>query len=390
MTHPPKIALLIETSRGYGRGLLRGIVRYASLHGPWSFYITPGDFKQMLPMMRSWGGTGIIARIETPAVARRILAAGLPVVALDLSEEDLAPGSPLARFCEIHPDPAAAVEVAIDHLRGCGFTRFAFVGIQGRVWSRERQGAFVAALTHAGVKPHVYESPRAAVSRDWAREQTFLAAWLRSLPTPIGLMACNDDRGRQVLEACLSAGIVVPEEIGVVGMDNDELLCELCTPSLSSVALNTERGGYEAAALLDRLMAGKASGPTRIAVEPLWMVARKSTDVLAVEDRKVAAALRFIREHAAEPMHVRDILERVPISRRSLELRFRKVVGRSINEEMQHIHFQRARQLLIQTDYSLKRVAELSGFGSQSYLAQMFRRKLGVTPLRYRREHRSR
>ena len=137
-------------------------------------------------------------------------------------------------------------------------------------------------------------------------------------------------------------------------------------------------------------MAGKACGTTHIGVEPLWVVTRKSTDVLAVEDRKVAAALRFIREHAAEPMHVRDILERVPISRRSLELRFRKVVGRSINEEMQHIHFQRARQLLIQTDYSLKRVAELSGFGSQSYLAQMFRRKLGVTPLRYRREHRSR
>jgi LacI family transcriptional regulator len=118
-------------------------------------------------------------------------------------------------------------------------------------------------------------------------------------------------------------------------------------------------------------------------------VPRKSTDVLAVEDRKVAAALRFIREHAAGPMHVRDILEHVPISRRALELRFRKAVGHSINEEMQQLHFQRARQLLLETDFSLKRIAELSGFGSQSYMAQMFRRKLSTTPLRYRREHRS-
>ncbi|HAK93703.1 MAG TPA: XylR family transcriptional regulator [Planctomycetes bacterium] len=385
-----KIALLVETSRGYGRGLLRGIVRYASVHGPWSFYITPGDFKQMLPTMRAWGGTGIIARIETAAVARRILAAGLPVVALDLSEEQLAPGSPLSRFCEIHPDPAAAVDLAIEHLRGCGFTRFAFVGVPGRVWSRNRERAFAARLKRERIAVHIYESPRSARGREWAQEQETLAAWLKTLPRPIGLMACNDDRGRQVLEACLSAGLQVPEEIGVVGMDNDELLCEMCTPPLSSVALNTERGGYAAAALLDRLMAGTATGPTEIAVEPLWVVARASTDVLAIEDRRVAAALRFIRDHGTEPIRVRDILAEVPVSRRALELRFRAVAGCSINTAIQQAHFQRARQLLVQTDYSLKRVAEMSGFGSQSYMAQMFRRKAGMTPLKYRREHRTR
>jgi LacI family transcriptional regulator, galactose operon repressor len=386
----PRVALLIETSRGYGRGILRGIVRYARIHGPWSFYITPGDFEQALPKMGQWGGTGIIARIETAPVARAILATGLPVIALDLSAEQLRAGSPLSRVSEICPDSRKAARMAAEHLLERGLRRFAFVGIDGRIWSSQREEGFRERIEEEGLSCHIYRPPRARRDREWAREQVYLAAWLRTLPRPLGLMATNDDRGREVLEACHLAGVQVPDEVAVVGMDDDQLLCELSSPSLSSVALNMDQGGYEAAELLDRLMSGKAKGPRRILVEPTGVVTRRSTDVLAMEDRTVAAALRFIRENAQGKIQVRDVLREVPISRRSLEMRFRREVGRSLHAEIQRTRLSEAKKLLKETDLPMPRLAELSGFGSASYLGMVFRRETGMTPARYRTRVRTR
>ena len=174
----PKVALLIETSRGYGRALLRGIVRYSRLHGPWGFYVTPGDFEQVLPRMKSWGGTGIIARIETPEVARAILASGLPTIALDLSEEESRPDHPLGKLSEVASDSHAAARMAAEHLLERGFRHFAFVGVAGRVWSDRRQQGFSARIREAGLEPRVYDPPRAARDRVWEREQPILARWL--------------------------------------------------------------------------------------------------------------------------------------------------------------------------------------------------------------------
>ena len=261
MSRTPKVALLIETSRGYGRALLRGVVRYARLHGPWGFYVTPGDFAQVLPRMQSWGGTGIIARIETPGVARAVLDSGLPAIALDLAEEQLRPDHPLARFSEIASDSHGAARMAAEHLLERGFRHYAFVGTTGRVWSDRRLESFCARIREAGFQPHVYDPPRARRDRVWEREQLVLARWLAELPRPIGLMSCDDDRGREVLEACRAGGLHVPEEVAVIGVDNDELLCELADPPLSSVALNVEPGGYRLAGLLDRLMRAPRSRP---------------------------------------------------------------------------------------------------------------------------------
>jgi LacI family transcriptional regulator len=381
----PRVALLVETSRSYGRGLLRGIVRYARLHGPWSFYITPGDFEQALPKMEGWGGTGIIARIATPEVARAILATGLPFVALDLSEAQLAPGSRLAQAIEVRSDSRTAARMAFDHLLERGLRRFAFVGIPGRIWSRLREEGFRERVEEEGFECRIYPPPVRKAGREWGREQAIMADWIRALPKPVGLMACNDDRGREVLEACRLAGIQVPDEVAVIGVDDDDLLCELSDPPLSSVALNAERGGFEAAALLDRLMSGKAKGVARrIVVEPTGVVTRRSTDVLAMDDRMVAAALRFIREHAAEPIRIDSLLREVPISRRSLEMKFRRVVGRSLHAEIQRTRLDRAKALLRETDLQIPRVAELSGFGSASYLGLVFHREVGITPSRYR------
>lgn len=383
MADMPKVALLVETARGYGRQFLRGVTRYARLHGPWGFYVTPGDFAQALPQMRQWGGTGIIARIETPAAARAILAARLPTIALDLDETQLRRGSRLSRLSEVASDSHGAAVVAAEHLLERRFPHYAFVG-DGRVWSRRRQAGFCQCVQAAGFTPAVY-TPARGPGRAWDREQKVLAQWLQRLPKPVGLMACNDDRGRQVLEACRAAGIAVPEEIAVIGVDNDELLCELSDPPLSSVALNAEGGGYQAAELLARMMQGNPPAhPARLVVEPLRVITRRSTDITALDDADVAAALRFVQLHAGRPLRIEDIVDHVQISRRALEIRFHKALGRTIHDEIQRARLERAKRLLQETALPVPKVAEAAGYASPSYLIQVFRQHVGLTPAKYR------
>jgi LacI family transcriptional regulator len=389
MSEMPKVALLVETARGYGREVLHGIVRYARLHGPWAFYVTPGDFVQSLPQMEEWGGTGIIARVATPQVAKAILATGLPVVALDLSEAQLAPGSPWSRMCQLTSDSEGAARLAVKHLLEKGLRHFGFIGIAGKVWSDRREQAFVREMAEAGYQTLVYPSARRR-RLPWGREQAVMSRWLAGLPKPVGIMACNDDRGREVLVACRQARLRVPEEVAVIGVDNDELLCDLSDPPLSSVALGAERAGFEAAALLDDLMAGRVRKRRRLVATALGVVARRSTDVLVHEDPEVAAALRFIHDRAGQPIRVHDVVADLGDARRTLEIRFRQALGHSIHAEIQRTRLERAKQLLLETDLPLPRVARACGFGSPSYLAAVFRRHLGVTPVKYRANNRNR
>jgi LacI family transcriptional regulator len=383
----PKVALLVETSLGYGRALLRGVVRYARLHGPWAFYITPGDLRQVLPKMEEWGGTGIIARIETPQMAKAVLASKLPVITLDLNQEQLAPDNPLSQLPEVCPDSHKAGRLAAEHFLERGFRHFAFVGVWGDLpWAVRRGEGFAERLREADMTCNEFPVPQAAPNRRWGREQAILGHWLRALPKPVGVLACDDDRGRQVLEACRIAGLQVPEDAAVVGVDNDELLCELSDPPLSSVALNAEQAGYEAAALLDGLMSGRIRKPRRILVEPFGVVTRRSTDVLAMEDRQVARALRLIQDNAARAIGVVDVVLHVGCSRRTLELRFRQILGRSVNREIQQARLERARRLLAETNLSVGRVAEISGFGSANYLIRLFHRRVGLSPAAYREQ----
>ncbi len=357
----PRVALLIETARSYGRGMLRGIVRYSRLHGPWAFYLTPGDFAQALPQMKQWGGTGAIARIETPAVAKAILAANVPTIALDLSDLQRAPGNPLSQLSQVESDSEGAARLAAEHLLERGFRDYAFVGLAGRVWSDRRERSYCATIRQAGFSTHVYLPPPRKQDRQWDRAQGHLAAWLAALPKPAGLMACDDYRGREVLEACRLADIQVPEEIAVVGVDNDELLCELADPPLSSVAMNTQQGGYRTAELLDQLMRRKIRKPRHLVVEPLHVVTRRSTDIVAMEDRCVAAALNFIHHQAGRPIQIDDVVRHVAVSRRALEIRFRETLGRTILSEIQRIRLQRAKRLLLETDLLAAAGGRVSG-----------------------------
>ena len=369
--------------------MLRGIVRYASLYGPWQFYFTPGDFAQALPTMEQWGGTGIIARIETTKVAKAIIASGLPTIALDISQNIPLQVLGDARMSEIDSDSFNAAVKAAEHLLDIGHHNFAFVGESIRRWSQNREKGFMHRLHQAGYVPTIYQPPSHKGKADWGREQPHMADWINSLPKPVGILAANDDRGRQVLEACRAAEVIVPLEVAVVGIDNDELLCELATPPLSSVALNAEAGGYRAAELLDKMMKGEVTEPQRLIVEPLYVVQRRSTESSAVDDPDIALALNTIHHMATKPITIDQIVEQLSVSRRMFEIRFRKTVGRTPHKELRRVRLLRAQQMLIETDKSIAEIALSSGFCSPAHLAHVFQKDLQRTPAQYRREHRT-
>lgn len=372
--------MLIETSNAYARGLLQGVVHYIREHQPWSFHVMEqGRGDDPPPWLAGWKGDGIIARIETPRIARAIVRAGLPTV--DLSAARLVPSAP---WVETDDDKIAAF--AAEHLLERGFKHFAFCGDARFNWSRWRQERFAAHVERVGHRCHVYRP--LPVSADLAAQVASIGRWLRDLPKPIGIMACYDIRGQQVLDACRNEHLAVPSDVAVVGVDNDELLCELASPPLSSVIPNTHRTGYEAAALLDRMMRGKKVAPTAHLIAPLGLAPRQSTDVLAIDDRQIARAVQFIREHACTAINVGDVLRAVPLSRRVLEQRFQRLLGRTPREEILHVRLNRVKELLTETKLSLDEIAERVGFEHVEYLSVVFKRETGLTPSKYRADAR--
>lgn len=387
MRNIPKVVLLIETARGYGRGLLRGIVRYSRLHGPWSFFVTPGDLVQALPKMDRWGATGIIARIdETTQATNAIISTGLPLIALDLSAKQLTPGHPLAEVHEIRPNGPRIGQMAAEYYLAKGFRYFAYVGLSPDIlWSKCREESYVRRLADAGHECHFYRLSDERHDRRWDRQLTRMAKWLQSLPKPTAILVCEDDRGREVLEACQAACLAVPEDVAVMGVDNDELLCEISSPPLSSIALDTQRGGFEAAAMLDRLMAGQKVAERHIVVEPTRVAPRRSTDILVMDDRPISLAVRFIHDHVRQPIRVADVCECVGLPRRTLEVRFRKALGRSVLAEIMRSRLERAKYLLLETDLPVQMVAESVGLTDANYLARIFQRDTGLSPTEFRR-----
>lgn len=371
------MALLIETSNAYARSLLQGVVHYIREHQPWSFHLMEqGRGDDPPPWLKRWNGDGIIARIETPRIAAAVVKAGVPAV--DLSAARLVPELPW-----VETDDEQIARLAAEHLLERGFKHFGFCGDARFNWSVWRERHFCARIEAAGGTVHRY-LPAAVAAGDLTAQLADLRRWLSELPKPIGIMACYDIRGQQVLDACRSAGLAVPGEVAVIGVDNDELLCDLASPPLSSVIPNGHRTGYEAAALLDRMMAGRSVAPTASLIAPLGVAARQSTDVLAVDDRDVARAVQFIREHACDGINVGDVLRAVPLSRRVLEQRFQRMLGHTPRQEILHVRLARVQQLLAETDLPLYLIAERTGFEHVEYLSVVFKRETGKTPRAFR------
>ena len=389
----PQDALLLETSTEYGRGILRGILRYSRLHGPWSMYVAPRHLDQVLPEGESWNGTGIIARIRSPQMQKQIRSTGLPFVASQLGESS--PPKAGRRFGEIDTHSSAIAQMGVKHLLERGLRGFAFCGFMNCHWSVVREMEYVRLLREKRFPCFVRHIHMASWIQQphwldtWRHEQPGMVSWLRSLPKPAGLMACNDVCGRQVLQACVMAGLRVPDDVAVIGVDNDDLICELSDPPLSSVALDLERAGYESAQLLDGLMSGRIKEGYVVHVEPTHVVTRRSTDVIAQDDRLIVSALRFISDHFAQSISVNDVAEEVGTSRRTLERHFSKAIGRSILSEIARCRIERAKELLLETKVSCYSVASGVGFHSLKTFNRTFHRREAVTPQGFRKMARS-
>ncbi|UUO04381.1 substrate-binding domain-containing protein [Blastopirellula sp. J2-11] len=377
-----RVALLIETSREYGRGLLRGISRFQREHGPWSIYFQPRGANEPVPTwLSTWNGDGILARIEDRRMARAIQKTGVPAVDLRFAVPNLGmPG--------VGVDNLALVRLALDHFLDRGFTRFAFCGYPTGdfIWMDLRAKLFHDQVIQEGYRCEVFQQNLKTGKRlTWDQDQRQLIRWIRKLEKPVAIMACNDNRGQQLLDACRRADVDVPDNISVLGVDNDEFLCGLSTPPLSSIDINSERIGYYAAEVLQSMMNGDPAPSEPVLFPAEAVIARTSTDSFAVEDEEFAAVLRYLRENACKGIRMADITKATGMERRTIERRMKATLGRSPKDELMRIKIEESRQLLARTDMSIKNIAQAAGFSNSRYFSRVFQTRVGTTPNAYRK-----
>jgi LacI family transcriptional regulator len=382
----PHVAVCVDSSTSYGRRVLRGVARYQETTEAWSLYVnarTAGTYDR--DWLTRWHGDGVLLYIEDRRFAERVRRSGIPAVEVFGHHADLG-------LRQVANDEAAIGRVAAEHLLERHLADFAFVGYSGELWSERRRDAYAATARQAGQRFHgEFPVPRAGERlRDWERNQDRLAAWLKGLPGSLGVMACSDRQALRVLDACTRAGLGVPDQVAVIGVDNDEEICRLASPPLSSVIDDAERIGFEGAALLGRLMARKSHGLTRdpLLIAPLGVAVRHSTDVLAINDAVVANAVRSIRTRACSGLRIDELVDESGVSRTLFFRRFRQSLGRTPCAEMRRVQIERVRALLLQSDLSLEQIAALTGFEHPEYLNVLFRREMGEPPGAFRRRAR--
>jgi LacI family transcriptional regulator len=372
--------LLIDTSSVYGRELIEGIGRYAAEHGPWSIYHEDRGLSDPLPKsLKHWHGDGIMARSARTRDLERLLATGLPVVEL-FADFALSPPA-------VCPNEETIGRLALDHFLERGLRNVAYFANEWAWWSDTRGHVFRQAVRQSRLPCRYAElvPPRQSKKRI---DENQLIGWLESLPKPCGVFCAWDVCAAQVTNACRRSHLAVPSQIAVLGVDNDPVICSVSFPPLSSIDLHSKRVGYEAAALLDRLMVGQPQPQKSILVEPGQVITRESTDIVAVEDSDVAQAIRLIREHACRGLRVTEVAEAVGLSRRALQQRFQAVLQRTPKAELMRVQIDRSKMLLVQTDLSVEQISRRTGFAAFEYFVRAFRRETGLTPRRYRKKHR--
>jgi LacI family transcriptional regulator len=383
-----RIALVYDASRAYDIKVMAGVASYfqENRHGHY-YSVDIIDEKAVnenhLSDGRSWQGDGIIADFDDPAIAHRVSQSQVPAVAFGCGRRVGIRGSRVPYFCT---NGEAIARLAADHLFDRGFRSLAYCGYartRTTNWSLEREAAFVQYVKQRGGSCAVFRD-RARASREWPATQRHLGEWLRALPKPVGLMAAHDDLGRQVLDACRAYDLRVPHDIAVIGVDNNELLCLLSSPPLSSMEQGARGLGYAAASVLDDIIDGRQAPARHYTVEPVAVVTRRSTDVVAIADTNVARAMAFIQEHACDRIKVPQIVTAAGISRSGLEKRFSAVLGYTIRTAVRRTQLERTRRLILETDMPLKQVASATGFRSVQHMTTLYVHTFGLTPGRHR------
>ena len=380
------VALVIETSHGCGRALLEGVARYNREKAGWSICFEPhGKTDQPPAWLRYWQGDGVLVQIRNRRIAEVVRQLGVPAV--DLRGDVPGLGVPYVGI-----DFRAVAKIAFQHLYERGIRHFGFCslarGQDGRM--DERGDAFEHLVRRSRSRFARLHLPTTIKRGDkWGQAKERIARWIDAQPKPLGVMTGNDAVGLQVLDTCHRIGVPVPDQVAVLGSGNDRFLCDLSIPSQTSIDIAGDRVGYQAAALLDRLMSGKAPPKRPVLIQPRGIVIRQSTDVLATDDVEVIRAVRFIRRHACDALRVADVLDHVALSRGALEPRMKRILGRTIDQEIRRTRIDRVKELLVETEVPIKQIAQNAGFRTTQYLTRAFRKSTGATPAQYRREVRS-
>jgi len=381
-----KIILLIDFAEEYSKALLKGIAKYSREHGPWIFCRMPLFHREtvgiegILKWALEWGADGIIGQFYNDPNIGKIIEAGIPVIAQDFKK----------RFDEIPNITGAhheAGSMGADYFLKKGFKNFAFYGFKDIVWSHERAEGFEERVTRAGHKVHYFEHKMARPSELWYYRPASIGKWLKSLPKPIALMACDDNQGQHITEACRLYGIRIPEEMAVLGVDNDEMICEFSDPPLSSIGQDAEKGGYDAAKLLDHLIKNGMHDFYDIVVRPTQVFTRHSTDIYATNDDHIASSLKYIHQNIDKNLHVDEVVKQVPLSRRALEKRFIEVMGYPIYKYIYNLRIEKFTQKLLDTDMSVFEIALDMGLSDSKNIARQFRQVMGCNPSEYRNKH---
>jgi len=379
------VAVLMNLSRPYDRQVIHGIARYVRTGVAWQVYVEE-DPADKIPSFTRWSDKGVIVDLDDMRLVRAVQGLRVPVVGIG----HLAPAvERQSTLSTVRSDDEVIAHWAADHLLELGLEQFAYCGMPRRgmdIWAQARYEAFRQRIEERGFACQRFAGKHYA-ARNWSRMLGELVRWLRHVPRPIGILACNDSCARRLLEACRELRLRVPEDVAVLGVDNDELTCELAMPPLSSIAQGAEQIGYRAAELLDELMTQRRRSPTHLVVAPLCVVKRQSTELVTIDDAVVARALDFIHARATDPVGVADVVRHVDVSRSTLESRFKARLGRSVPEALQHVRLQTARRLLLTTDVPLVEVARRSGYRTVHYLCHVFRRELHQTPGELRARH---
>ncbi len=379
------VAVFVDAAGNYGRRLLEGIADYLETHRLWSIFLQPRATGQFDPAwLRRWKGDGVLAFVEDRQALVRLHKHGIPLVEAYGHLADL-------RVPSVRTDDHGVGRLAAEHLLARRFDHFAFSGYPDQLWAQRRLEGFEGALREAGYDCSCWNHARSfPVLSQWERAQRNLADWVNGLPRPLAVMACSDRHALNVLDACERAGLTVPDQVAVIGVDNDPCICRLANPPLSSVADNPHKIGYEAAALLDRLMLGKAkrTDTAPVLIPPMGVVARRSTDVTVTSDPLVRDVLQFIHADACNDISVATILKRLPISRSALYRRFRQAVGHPLHEHILAVRLDRVKHLVTQTSLPLTQIAQRAGFEHVEYMGAVFKRIYGMTPGQCRRLHR--
>lgn len=380
-----RVALAYPVSVPWAAMFVRGVIDFAQGQGGWSLVVSPpalgwaGEQPLTLAGLKDWPGDGVIAAIGTPAEVRAAGRLGKPVV-------NIAATLPVSVVPRVRADHYGMGRMAAEHLLERGLRRLAFYGFTGFWFSQQRRQGLVDRAAEAGVACDVLEVPGSpSAPQSWQKRIAPLTRFLKRLKPPVGLLAVQDYRARTVIDECQRLGLRIPHDVAVIGIDDDPTICEFCRPTLSSVSRNSWRLGYETAAMLAQLMAGRAPPEKDLVVPCDDVVARQSTDTIAIEDPQVAAAVHFIHDHPGVPFGVDRVVEATTISRRLLEVRFREALSSSIYDYLCRQRLQRASQLLAAPErVKLHKVAAMCGFSNAEQMRLVFKRLTGLTPLEYR------